>query len=130
MIRVYRNWFLRFNIITFETGVHTWQDGIVPSHPANRELACEFAGKQRPMGGTGLGGALRKAFDDRNADTFYVLSDGGPTDMSTNEILGWVKRTNGSRKIKIHTISVGELATSDFLKRMAEENGGKHVVLK
>jgi HEAT repeat protein/uncharacterized protein YegL len=121
---------VRFNIITFETNVHAWQRGVVPNLPANREEACGFVEKQRPLGGTGLGGAMKRAFQNLSADTFFVLSDGSPTDMSTEEILRWVSRTNGSRMIKIHTISVGELATSDFLKRLAEGNGGRHVVLK
>jgi HEAT repeat protein len=120
---------VRFNLITFETDVHTWQKTVVPTLPPNKAEACKFVEKQTPMGGTNLFDALKRAFEDPNADTLYVLSDGQPNDP-TDDILNWVERTNGARMVVIHTISAGELASSDFLKRMAEMTGGNHVVLK
>ncbi|MHC5036576.1 MAG: HEAT repeat domain-containing protein [Planctomycetota bacterium] len=121
---------VRFNIIPFESGLHAWQRGLVPAVPPNKHLASEFTDKQKPMGQTGLSEALKLAFQDKNADTFFVLSDGMPTDATASEILQTVSRLNATRMVVIHTISAGEPNTSAFLKELADQTGGKHVKLK
>ncbi|MBI2923196.1 MAG: HEAT repeat domain-containing protein, partial [Planctomycetes bacterium] len=126
---------VRFNIVTFGSDVHPWKDGLAAASPAARADALAFVEKQAPAGATNLYDALQRAFQDREADTFYVLSDGQPTDGAiTNsvELLAWVRRTNAARGVVIHTISAGELVavTDNLLKKLAEENRGRSVVLK
>jgi hypothetical protein len=71
---------------------------------------------------------------DKNAlksplDTVYFLSDGRPSVgklIETNEILKEVKRHNEVYRMVIHTIAIGDF-TKEFLKQLAEENGGVYV---
>ncbi|MHC5082307.1 MAG: VWA domain-containing protein, partial [Planctomycetota bacterium] len=124
---------VRFNIVTFGSDVKQWQKFVIPAMPPNKQEACKFTDEQKPLGGTNMYDALKLAFKDRNADTFYVLSDGAPTAgevTDTEQLLEWVRSQNSVRQVVIHTISAGELTSNDFLKRMAEENGGKSVELK
>ncbi len=94
-------------------------------------------------GRTNLWGAIEAAFgatptqpDDKyyrsKLDTIFLLSDGLPTDgeiTSTDEILERVRQVNGFRNIVIHTIQMGKITQSDFLKNLAEENRGTWVNL-
>lgn len=64
-------------------------------------------------------------------DTIFFLSDGRPTVgefVDPDDILREVKAANELRKITIHTIAIGEFQ-KDFMRRMAEENGGVFVDL-
>jgi HEAT repeat protein len=64
-------------------------------------------------------------------DTIFFLSDGRPTVgefVDPDDILREVKAANELRKITIHTIALGEFQ-KDFMRRMAEENGGVFVDL-
>jgi Mg-chelatase subunit ChlD len=71
---------------------------------------------------------------DKNAvksplDTVYFLSDGRPSVgklIETNEILKEVRRHNEVYRMVIHTIAIGDF-TKEFLKQLAEENGGVFV---
>jgi hypothetical protein len=64
-------------------------------------------------------------------DTVFFLSDGRPSCgdyVDTDDILREVKNANAIRKIVIHTIAIGEFQ-KDFMKRLAEDNGGVFVDL-
>jgi len=64
-------------------------------------------------------------------DTVFFLSDGRPTVgeyVDPDDILREVKTANELRKIVIHTIAIGEFQ-KDFMRRMAEQNGGVFVDL-
>ncbi|MCY2960943.1 MAG: HEAT repeat domain-containing protein [Planctomycetota bacterium] len=64
-------------------------------------------------------------------DTIFFLSDGRPTVgefVDPDDILREVKAANELRKITIHTIAIGEFQ-KDFMRKMAEENGGQFVDL-
>ncbi|MBL8860932.1 MAG: HEAT repeat domain-containing protein [Planctomycetes bacterium] len=66
-----------------------------------------------------------------DVDTIFFLSDGRPTVgefVDPDDILREVKAANELRKITIHTIAIGEFQ-KDFMRRMAEENGGIFVDL-
>lgn len=71
---------------------------------------------------------------DKNAiksplDTVYFLSDGRPSIgklIETNEILKEVKKYNELYRMVIHCIAIGDF-TKEFLKQLAEENGGVFV---
>ncbi|MCA3009726.1 MAG: HEAT repeat domain-containing protein [Phycisphaerales bacterium] len=73
---------------------------------------------------------------DKNAiksplDTVYFLSDGRPSVgkiIEPLEILKEVRKHNEAFRMVIHTIAIGDF-TKDFLKRLAEENGGVFVDL-
>jgi len=64
-------------------------------------------------------------------DTIFFLSDGRPTVgdyVDPDDILREVAAVNELRKVVIHTIAIGEFQ-KDFMRRMAEENGGVFVDL-
>jgi HEAT repeat protein len=123
----------RFNVLVFGDTVRAWQKQIVPAVANGKAEAEKFVDGVAVQGGTNLHDGLKAAFEDLEADTFYVLSDGDPTAgpiTDKDEILRWVRRMNAARGIAIHTVSAGELASEDFLQKLAEQNGGKSVVMK
>jgi Mg-chelatase subunit ChlD len=88
-------------------------------------------------GATNLGDALLKAFEDKEVDTIFVLSDGMPNVgklPSAEAILNEVARINAARRIVIHTINFTSSSdakevkdAAEFLKKLAEDNGGTYV---
>jgi hypothetical protein len=135
------------NFVVFSDDVRVWrQEG---GHPAlvrlddesRDDLLGTFLDCLRPSGSTNLYDALdtaldfggRGLFDKYYAaafDTLYVISDGAPTAgpiVDKDEIRRRVREANQLRKIAIHCITFGDKNDTDFLKPMAEENGGRHI---
>ena len=76
------------------------------------------------------GGAV-KLNKESKLDTVFFLSDGRPSTgkfVDMNEILREVKERNQIYKIVLHTIAIGEFQ-KDFMKRLAQDNGGVFVDL-
>ncbi|GEM_PF-2343620 len=117
-----------FNIITFESEVDAWRRDLVPVSERSRREARKFLDGRRPHGSTNFFEALKFAFREPRADTLYVLSDGQPKE-DKDEILEWVRETNRTRLLTIHTISTGATWTP-FMKKLAEQNGGRYVGLE
>jgi hypothetical protein len=94
------------------------------------------AGKTNTYGAlsTGLAIAGRGTKDKNYAvaiDTIFFLSDGRPSVgdyVDTDDILREINNANDLRKVVIHTIALGEFQ-KDFMKRLAEDNGGVFVDL-
>lgn len=64
-------------------------------------------------------------------DTIFFLSDGRPSHgkfVDPDDILREIRSANELRKVVIHTIAIGEFE-KDFMRRLAEENGGVFVDL-
>ncbi len=119
---------VKFNIISFESSVHAWQKQLVPASSGNKKEAISWTTAMRPTGATNLGDAILLAFEDKEVDTIFVLSDGQPNQgklPSADAILNEVRRLNTARRIVIHTINFA--GARDFMKKLAEENGGQFV---
>ncbi|MBK8179404.1 MAG: HEAT repeat domain-containing protein [Planctomycetes bacterium] len=94
------------------------------------------AGKTNTWGALSwaLGIAGRGAKDKNYAvavDTVFFLSDGRPSHgdyVDPEDILREFRAANKLRKVVLHTIAIGEFQ-KDFMKRLAEENGGVFVDL-
>jgi HEAT repeat protein len=93
------------------------------------------AGKTNTYGAlaAALGIDSEKKSDDYEVavDTIFFLSDGRPSAgkyVDPDDILREIKTANELRKIVVHTIAIGEFQ-KDFMKRLAEENGGVFVDL-
>ena len=137
-----------FNMVVFADDVRVWRaspdgkPGLVKiDDHARDDLLGSFLDSLQPHGPTNLHGALdvalgfagRGLYDKWYAtsfDTLYVLSDGAPsygavTDKA--EICRLVREANGLRKVVIHTVTFGDKNDTDFLRKMAEENGGRHI---
>jgi hypothetical protein len=135
------------NLVVFGDEVRIWrQEGnhaaLVKLDDETRDdLLGNFLDNLRPSGSTNLYGALETAlgFGDRGLydkyyaagfDTLYVISDGAPTAgkiVDKEEIRRRVREANNLRKIAIHCITFGDKNDTDFLRPMAEENGGRHI---
>jgi hypothetical protein len=66
-----------------------------------------------------------------DVDTIFFLSDGRPTVgefVDPDDILREIRAANELRKVKIHTIAIGEFQ-KDFMRKIAEQNGGTFVDL-
>jgi hypothetical protein len=64
-------------------------------------------------------------------DTIFFLSDGRPTVgdfVDPDDILREILAANELRKVKIHTIAIGEFQ-KDFMRKIAERTGGVFVDL-
>jgi len=113
------------NVLFFGTDIRPWQDELVQLVPKVRDQALEHV-RKFPMGGsTNIYDALELAFADERVDTIYLLTDGEPSSgkvVDPTEIRARIGRLNRTRKVVIHTVSVGR--KSRFLRLLAEENGG------
>lgn len=135
------------NLVVFSSDVRVWRlDGGRPAlvkldDAARDDLLGTFLDSLRPNGPTNLYDALDKALDfggrglhDKyyaaGFDTLYVITDGAPTAgavVDKNEIRRRVREANQLRKVAIHCITMGDKNDTDFLRPMAEENGGRHI---
>lgn len=135
------------NMVVFSDNVRVWrQEGGRPAlvkldDEARDDLLGNFLDGLRPNGPTNLYDALDKALDfggrglhDKyyaaGFDTLYVITDGAPTAgaiVDKEEIRRRVREANQLRKVAIHCITFGDKNDTDFLKPMAEENGGRHI---
>jgi len=118
-----------FNVVIFSSGVERWTDGSLASaNKKNREEAKAYIERIGANGGTNLYGALKVAFEDKDVDTIFVLSDGEPSVGEVTDptmIREHVKAWNEHRKIVINTIQIaGQFQVLDWI---AEDSGGTHV---
>lgn len=68
----------RFNVINFSGGVASWQPKVVDATEQNKAAAIKYVEGLRADGGTYTDDALKRAFQDPEVDTIYLLSDGAP----------------------------------------------------
>jgi len=137
-----------FNLVAFSDRVQIWRASelgkpmlVRLDDQARDELLGTFLDSLQPSGPTNLYAALDAALDfagsgisdkyyDVGFDTLYVLSDGAPSYgevTDRDEILKRVRETNALRRITINCVTFGDKNETEFLKKLAEENGGRHV---
>lgn len=118
----------RFNLIYFDTPVVTFLARMALARKGMKQRALRSVQGLQPRGSTNIHDALEEAFQDPAVDTIYLLSDGAPSAgkiTDPDEIARAVATWNRTRRIRIHTISLG--TKSAFMERLAEESGGEHV---
>lgn len=122
----------RFNLIKFSTVADAWQfKKIVPANGSNKNDGLRWINNLNFGGVTQIYEAILLAFKTRDADTFYLISDGTPTDQGGKplspgkkyEMLTKVKQLNKLRRIKIHTIGL-KGANANFLRELSKMTGG------
>jgi hypothetical protein len=119
-----------FTIIVFENAVKKLNKQLVQANATNKTLAVAYLEKLESGGGTNMSDALEEAFGLTDVETIFVLSDGSPNEgkiPDTQGILNAVAKWNSAKKVKIHTIGLGEDCDKDFMKKLASENGGQFV---
>jgi Ca-activated chloride channel homolog len=130
----------RFELIRFSTEVEPLFDKLVEANPGNRRRAEQFVKDLRPMGGTAIDDALRKALGgqgsgDRRRETgatrqeaegrpFVVvfLTDGCPTIGTTDEeqIVAHVQRESEGHT-RIFCFGIGTDVNTHLLDRITEQ---------
>jgi hypothetical protein len=127
----------RFHLLTFDYEAKVWNRKPVP--PSAVRSLTETLGRFRAEGGTNVHAALaeilgagRLTFGEQSASTIeevFLLSDGEPTVglEDPEEILRAVRELNRYQNLRINTVFAGVGKGSDFLRRLAEENGGVFV---
>ncbi len=130
----------RFTIVTFGARIDSFRRDLTRADAETKAAALAFVDGLRPEGFTPTDEALRAAFAlAGGADTFFVLSDGvpqrgkkpngEPDKIDTGAILDEVAALNRFRRVKIHTVGIGE-ADRTFMERLALENDGTYVEAK
>ena len=77
-------------------------------------------------GGTPILAALERTFGVPGVTTVFLMTDGQPTDASADEIVQRSRQLNRGG-VTLHTIGLGPDQDADFLRRLAEANGGTYV---
>ncbi len=144
----------KFNVVLYAVDVRCWRKKLVLASVSNKKALASALAREKADGGTNLFGGLKAGLElksllygdryDTSVDEIFVLSDGVPTvgeitDMS--EILRLVRETNRYSGVRINAIYLGshsdvrhpgnrgksEREGGEFMKQLAEQNGGKFV---
>lgn len=117
----------RFEIIRFSTETEPVFDGLREATKANRDKAQDFAAHLKPLGGTAIHAALKKALEirpDANERPFYVIfvTDGMPTVGETHEdnIVQLVTK-DAARQTRVFCFGVGHDVNTHLLDRITEQ---------
>jgi Ca-activated chloride channel family protein len=117
----------RFEIIRFSTEVEPLFDKLVKASEGNRTKAEDFIKDLKPIGGTAINDALRKALalrpggEDRPFVVIF-LTDGRPTIGTTDEdqIVGNVKKENDGHT-RVFCFGIGTDVNTHLLDRITED---------
>ena len=123
----------RFEILRFSTEVEPLFDKLVDASRSNRERANDFIKDLKPIGGTAIDDALKKALNLKSGISalksargrpFVVifLTDGKPTIGTTDEaqIVGNVKKANEGRT-RVFCFGIGTDVNTHLLDKITEE---------
>jgi len=130
----------KFNVVFYSDPVRRWQKKMVKGGASSSKKLKKTLDKLAANGATNTYGALMDAlalagvggYDPKykaHVDTIYFLSDGHPTVgavLDPSRILEEVKSLNRLRRITIHSVGVGKNHNVDFMRKLAEENGGMY----
>jgi Ca-activated chloride channel family protein len=119
----------RFEVLRFSTEVEPLFDKLVEANQSNRSKAEEFIKDLKPIGGTAIDDALRKALSlntqtDSRFRPFVIifLTDGRPTIGTTDEdqIVAGVKK-RGEGHTRIFCFGIGTDVNTHLLDKITEE---------
>jgi len=120
----------RFELIRFSTEVEALFDNLVSASTANRTRAEEFIKDLKPMGGTAIDDALKRALSlwparmagASRASVIIFLTDGRPTIGTTDEdqIVGNVKKENEGHT-RVFCFGIGNDVNTHLLDRITEQ---------
>jgi HEAT repeat protein len=121
-----------FNVFAFSSGIGQWlKGGVGESGAQGREAALTWVERLGAAGATNLYDVLELAFEDKEVDTMFVLSDGEPTAgaiIDPHRIRKEVAVWNEHRHVKIHTIAIG--GNLEILEWLATDSGGNHIRIR
>jgi hypothetical protein len=130
----------KFNIVSFASTVNEWKPNLILATAQNKQEALAWVDTMTHNGFTHTDEAFKKAFEDKEFDTIYFLSDGQPMKpaptgaIPAETVLEFVRNANKVRKVKINTFGFANAKNTPnmnvqemmkLLKGLAEENQGK-----
>jgi len=117
-----------FNLIFFGNDAVKWQPELTIMNEAVRADARAHVKALKAPGATAIYDGLLAAFEDPRVDTICLLTDGGPsggTIDDIDEILAEVGRWNSLRHLVINAVAVGR--DSPLLRRLADQSHGEYL---
>lgn len=121
-----------FNILIFSSSVARWQkEGIGVNTAQSRQEALTWVERLGASGATNLYDSVKMAFEDKDVDTIFIMSDGEPTNgevIDPHRIREDVAFWNKHRKLKINTIAIG--GNLEILEWLAKDAGGTYVQMR
>jgi uncharacterized protein YegL len=115
-----------FNVILFSNGVQRLSPVMITANTGTKLLVSNFVARLREGGSTNMKAAIETGLDTE-AKEVMVLTDGLPTDSTPEDILDMVESRNADDQRRVSTVGVGADQAKDFLKKLAEDNGGEYV---
>ena len=132
-----------FNVVLYNDRARRAFRDVRPATQENKAAALSFCEQAVPRGGTNIYAGLvdafelsgpsrrgsRKAEASPQVDTVYFLTDGQPTVGAVRRpelILAEVAARNRLRRLRIHTVGVGDHDKA-FLRKLAELNRGAYI---
>jgi hypothetical protein len=124
----------KFGLLRFNIRPERWSNQLADATPANRSAALSWMEDVEPEEGTNILNALSDALlvagvNQRRlaADTIYLVTDGRQSLGKPESVMKRIRERNPWGKVIIHVIAIGDDADVDFLRALAEENGGTFV---
>ena len=123
----------RFDIITFATAVHKFEDGLVRADADQVKRATAFVNDISAAGGTSLNDALveacKVAKSSEGPAMVLFFTDGRPTvgEQNSTEIIKNVAEANhkdGKPRARLFDFGVGDDVDAQLLDRVADQNAG------
>ncbi|MBL8750824.1 MAG: VWA domain-containing protein [Planctomycetes bacterium] len=131
----------KFAILWYNDQPHWWEKKLQPAAKDVVVRAQAFVKGLSPSSSTNIHDSMQQGFSlvGRGAkdkyyglelDTIFLLTDGSPTKPdgqldSTDKILIAVREWNALKRVTIHCIAIGKDLNAEFLRRLADENGGE-----
>lgn len=135
-----------FNVVVFSQHAWVWRKKLQKATSHNVTSATRWIRAQKPLLGTNTYAALNACFQDPDADTIFLLSDGHPSQGPITDpklLLGKVRDWNRLRDVRIHGIllqrgplpsSYRSLENPDaarwFMEQLCAQNGGRFREIK
>ncbi len=113
----------KFTVLTFSSSINYWDKNVLAATDMTKNKAIFFVDNLKSGGGTSALAGLKAALNVRGVDVIFFLSDGQPSDASSDKILKEIKSLNNGRVI-IHSVGLGDDKDEDFMKALADENNG------
>jgi hypothetical protein len=131
----------KFAILWYNHEPHFWEPKLQLASKEAVTRAQAFVKTLQAAGSTNIFESLERGFGlvGRGArdkyygmelDTIFLMTDGSPTRPdgqldSTDKILAGVRAWNPLQRVTIHCIAIGKDLNVQFLRQLAEENGGE-----
>ncbi len=135
---------VHFNIFLFNDAIKRFSRDFKSASKVNIIAAEHFFRRAQAEGGTNIFDALNQALkleaigivdrfgEEVDCDTVFLLSDGVPssgTVIDPEEIINIISSANQRKRIRFHTIYLGE-EHSEFMREFAQRNFGHYIRVK